>query len=107
MKKEEKLKTRVNAGAAYLDSVFPKWFKNINLDKLKLDSQTCCMLGQLYGDYTDGAKELSINRPEDDSDGFHFITTQMGLYSGDEREYVLLTRIWKNVIRGRLRRKSV
>lgn len=45
------IEERVAAGAAWLDTNVPGWLDLMNLDRLKLDSDCHCILGQTFGDY--------------------------------------------------------
>lgn len=47
-------------GAAVLDEHRPGWAEEINLDTLRILSCTECVLGQVYGRYGVGLKELGI-----------------------------------------------
>lgn len=44
-------RTRVAAGAAWLDRNVPDWVGRIDLDELMMRSVCDCVLGQLFGDY--------------------------------------------------------
>jgi len=48
--------TRVAQGAAFLDRVHPGWAEAIDVHTLAMRTCRRCMLGQLYGDYSDGAE---------------------------------------------------
>lgn len=50
----------VQEGAELLDRMHPDWAKRINLDTLKIESCNDCILGQLYGGYSKGKKELGL-----------------------------------------------
>lgn len=41
----------VNDAAKYLDSFYPGWFNEIDVEKLNQDDSLYCVLGQLYGSY--------------------------------------------------------
>ncbi len=43
------LAKRVARGAALLDRVMPLWHLKIDLDRLDMDSNSNCIIGQLYG----------------------------------------------------------
>jgi hypothetical protein len=50
----------VARGAALLDQYRPGWADEIDLDELRLESGSDCVLGQLYGDYGEGRAQLRI-----------------------------------------------
>ena len=52
---------RVAVGASLLDRVMPGWPAKIELERLDIQSCTCCVLGQLYGDYGAGFGALGIS----------------------------------------------
>lgn len=51
---EPSVKQRVNRGASLLDRRRPGWRAKINVARLSLGDPWECVLGQLYGFYTDG-----------------------------------------------------
>lgn len=59
--KFKKLTKRVDRGVKLLDKKKPKWFKKIDLKNLDLNSESNCVLGQVYGSYTDGCDKLNLN----------------------------------------------
>lgn len=52
---------RAAAGATMLDERVPGWHDKIDLTTIEIVSGTRCILGQLYGTYGIGLKELSLN----------------------------------------------
>lgn len=46
-------------GAKLLDKLDPKWFQHIDLKTLDLGSVSRCMLGQRYGDYSEGLDQIT------------------------------------------------
>jgi hypothetical protein len=53
---------RVAAGAAFLDEHEPGWDQHIDLDRLDIDSNCRCILGQLHDDsYQEGRRELGLS----------------------------------------------
>lgn len=57
----ESATTKVNRGAAILDEKRPGWPNEIILKELSIQDGTRCVLGQIYGSYFRGARELDIN----------------------------------------------
>lgn len=97
---------RVAAGAAWLDQHEPGWWQRINLDRLNLNSECNCILGQLHGRYNDapavGAAALNGDG------GSHYAILRWALPLGfaldwddcrtDGRE---LTAAWRDLISAR------
>ncbi len=52
------VKYRVDCGAQFLDENVPDWFKRINVQFLDMCELDTCILGQLYGNYQNGTREL-------------------------------------------------
>ena len=55
--------TAVTKGLDILDAHFGgrSWVKDIDLDNLDLGSCGVCVLGQLFGDYSEGLEELGLS----------------------------------------------
>lgn len=91
---------RVAAGAAWLDENKPGWVERISLDKLDIESDCGCALGQVYGGYNDSpytarwhakGKYLAVER------GF-----VVDILENDQRgAYAALTAEWKRIIQER------
>lgn len=47
----EKVRERVQRGAAYLDDVDPEWYKHVDAETLELDDGRHCILGQMHGEF--------------------------------------------------------
>lgn len=94
------IEERVTAGVALLDAKGPAdWRSRINLNILDLDDAYNCILGQLYGEFIQGAKHLGIGGAGgrlDASAAFGFYTP----YSGADwaTEYFALTVAWMSVL---------
>ena len=56
----ETLRARVARGAALLDRDCPGWAARISSDRLAIQMCSSCVLGQLYGDYCEGKRALSL-----------------------------------------------
>lgn len=54
----------VTDAASLLDRAAPNWFRRVNLDTLDLSSRTMCVLGQLFGDYSEGRRLISYHDEE-------------------------------------------
>ena len=57
---QETIKQRVALGARILDEKCPGWREKIDLANFALTGCRQCVLGQLYGLYTNGIHELGI-----------------------------------------------
>lgn len=88
------LRDRVAAGIAALDRRFTKrdWRSDIDLETLDIRKRSCCILGQLYGDYGRAPKSL-IARP-DLAFTANFDSTNASYF----------TREWKRQLRGEAKR---
>lgn len=84
------IKERVAAGATFLDETVPNWVGRINTDKLNIRRTCDCVLGQLFGDYNTGTRELEIFDMGEEK------TTELGFWgaNGEDEEYDGLTRAW-------------
>lgn len=51
-------KARVAEGMAYLDAEIPNWHERIDVPTLNIQYPGACILGQLFGSYSTGLKEL-------------------------------------------------
>ena len=61
---------RVSAGIDFLDGRVPGWDERIDLDTLKIEHCTRCVLGQLFGDFGDGLDQLDLYHDKDVRLGF-------------------------------------
>lgn len=48
----------IRKGVAVLDKVLPDWRERINLDRLNVANYNLCVLGQVFGSYTEGLDVL-------------------------------------------------
>ena len=90
--KKQKLQERVEAGAAFLNVVRLGWWKEINIKRLNLSLPNVCMLGELYGDYYEGALELGFDSESQTA-------SALGFRSEVDSHYPLLTELWKKKIK--------
>lgn len=56
----EQARRRVARGAAFLDDEHPGWYQRIDPDALELSEGSCCVLGQLHGDFRLGLARASV-----------------------------------------------
>ena len=88
------LAERVAAGAALLDERAPGWRAKIDLAVLDLDSDSGCILGQVFGGYVAGLER--IGRPQAAPHGF------CAEYPPEEDgvDVKWLTQAWREYLRG-------
>jgi hypothetical protein len=58
---ENELRERVSRGAMLLDRERPDWAYEINLETLDLRDYEFCIVGQLWGRYSQGLYELRVD----------------------------------------------
>ena len=97
-------KANVAAGAAYLDGVIPSWFKQIDIDSLRLDDGTYCVLGQLYDTFSKG--ELTLDLCTEKSTELGFLAPFTSIPDSWSRRFGSLTRFWREEIRRRRRSRA-
>lgn len=83
------------AGAAYLDDVSPGWSARVNTDKLDIEYDETCMLGQLCGSYGRAARILGLSERQVNRLGFF---SSHPLSNVRSSRYHQLTAAWKKVI---------
>ena len=93
------IEERVQSGMGILDINFPGWEERIDLETLDLEDCELCVLGQQYGNFTEGYLRLGLN--------WLNVAAESGFNAGDEvpdldAEYEDLTEEWFTQIRGRL-----
>jgi hypothetical protein len=95
---------RVERGAAFLDGVFPCWYRFIDLDVLNLENPELCILGQLYGRYSTGTRDLYLDTDIERvvSYGLNFYGLIFPTYN-DYRKHCLETHVaWQIAVKYRL-----
>lgn len=103
---KQKLQARVDAGAAFLNVVHPGWAKKIkpNLNVLDLGDGKKCVLGELYGEFSDGKVELGLSSTSQIAGNGSIPQPEvLGFFSGNSRQYKTLTLLWKLKIKKILR----
>lgn len=106
------LPQRVAAGVEFLDAQAPGWWERIDLESFRLNSCARCVLGQMFGRYSDGIDELGISYAKAESMGFdrpHFedimgvpmrSDPSDGLYDTFDT-YIILQAYWEGIVRHR------
>ena len=67
----------IDNGIAALDDNAPNWREHIDKDQLDMSSCRHCVLGQLYGDFADGLRDLGVCTMKSSS-GFGFCSWDTG-----------------------------
>ncbi len=105
---------RVARGVEFLDKVYPGWDSKIALGRLAMETCDKCILGQLYGDYYRGFREILVSFPATimyKSADFGFTLYDHEQNSWKESQEVILSKFreladtWRDAIRGRLENK--
>jgi len=91
------LASRVDAGARLLDQKLPSWYRGVALDELAMQSCDRCILGQIYGSYTEGCDSLGLDWGG--QYGFDRLVYSAG---GKDSDYPALADLWRAEIRKRL-----
>jgi len=94
---------RVSAGARWLDEVEPGWAERIDLDDFCLSDGRRCILGQLYGRYSDGLDTHDLEYEEAKMYGFNLDTLD-GKYDqwGEGLFWIRLEEHWIAEIESRI-----
>lgn len=103
----DSIRARVAAGATLLDAERPGWAGRIDVDQLQMGSCVRCVLGQLYGEYSDGCEALGFPRSIDpqwrEAVRYGFASLDCnGLTEAWKAEYTALRTAWVAEIRTRL-----
>ena len=90
---------RAANGAALLDQHEPGWAVRVSLDTLNIESCTACVLGQMFGVYHKGKRDLGLSDEAVVTYGFHpHLFADAARMSDDATE---LTEAWLDEIRER------
>src|SRR5690349_3384032 len=81
------LADRVAAGAAFLDEVKPGWHKEIDVERLNLESSCRCVMGQLYGSYFGRPVALKVGP-------FAGVNHGLSLSAGTPEKWRKLDELW-------------
>lgn len=90
----------VGDGAALLDVQRPTWYLEIDLETLDISSLRYCVLGQIYGAFHDGMKELDFDVDRCVAHGF---CAGENIEEDRKVHYNQLTDYWRAEIQKRLK----
>jgi hypothetical protein len=90
---DDTFETRIERGMRLLDELEPGWRERVDLGRLDMSSCLTCILGQLYGDYTQGLSELGVW----DAEAYGFDT--YGPDPTTSQRYQELTAAWQEALR--------
>lgn len=93
------LEMAMEKGIALLDSENPNWAKRIHAYSLDMESGYLCVLGKIYGSFTQGVAILGISFFEANEYGFNGRTSEE--YEDYYDECRLLTIMWREEIQAR------
>jgi hypothetical protein len=91
---------RAKRGAEFLDEKLYDWRERMNLADLDMGEECDCILGQYFGEYNSGRKELGLDWEEATRLGFNITEgffDRHGDTAGDQ-QFAVLTSAWREVI---------
>ena len=100
----EDARQRARRGAAYLDDADPGWHERLDPENLALADGTCCVLGQLHGDFRLGLGRAAIfdlssaPRASLSPVELGFLCVQNVPAAWQDQDYALLDRAWQEEI---------
>ena len=103
----EAARQRAARGAAYLDEVDPGWYMRVDVQTMELAHASCCVLGQLHGDFRMGlsrSRLLSMgSAPRASLSPVHlgFLCVSDPDPAWQEQDYHYLNRAWQQEVRRR------
>lgn len=87
---EQELRLRVKRGAALLDRLEPRWRQWVDAENLRMQGGCDCVLGQVFGSYSEGVAKLlglcTVDEPAD----YGFVTRW--------EDYPLLDTLWREYL---------
>lgn len=97
-------------GAMFMDEHCPGWHNEVDPKTVNVGHANKCPLGQKYGDYTTGCRELHLSKPKRFQLGFHcppcktlreLSNSADASLEKNKRAYKILTKYWRGEIRSR------
>lgn len=92
---------RVARGAQLLDREVPTWFREVNVDQLDIMCPDRCIIGQLFGGFTDGVEALELRAGTVAGDYGFDLDLNASTQDEEEEERDWLNRTWIDVILAR------
>lgn len=81
---------RAAAGAAFLDEARPNWVESVNVHCLDMESASRCILGQMFGSYSEGIDALF---------GYWSTIERIDLgFTTEDDDWIALTDAWTDEI---------
>lgn len=80
----EDVVSRIPEGVALLDDVVPNWASKVDLSRLSMSDYNWCVLGQVFGDYSEGRRSLGIPIGDGQWYGFDQCSTDSNWEALDE-----------------------
>ena len=101
MKHESKMRPSqcVRRGVAWLSAIRPRWYREINLERLDLATCDDCVLGQLFGDYNDAEQIFGSDATQLGALGMNIDYRFDQPHADETQEFNRLTALWKRAIR--------
>lgn len=87
----------VRTAATALDAVRPGWFRSVDVTDLQMMSCTRCILGQVFGGWSEGLVALGMKEPNGELDADRLVNTYGESFSGGK-----LAPLWVHEIAVRL-----
>jgi hypothetical protein len=98
----DSLAGRVEAGAAWLDAVYPEWWTHIDLDELDLADSCRCVCGQLFGRLGADGGGFGFILEARDKAGLPIEWTGLhGFVTGTDAAYRRLDELWIDAVKAR------
>lgn len=92
----------VKAGIALLDEKVPGWRERIDLNQLKMEYCFSCILGQVFGEYVFGLRQLGIATDDDSEFDPEEQAVNLGFQSNRRNgiclDYGYLNQAWKEAL---------
>ncbi len=89
---------RAARGAQFLDDTVPEWWNEVDVRKLDMGRHMHCVLGQIYGGYRSGCRELGFSSFGIRSIRNGFFTLRLSGRRRADLYYQKLTHAWRDEI---------
>lgn len=96
------IEERVAAGAEWLDANAPGWVERIDLLRLRLLSECGCVLGQMFGNFSDAPLGGGDEEARDDrAHALGFLSAFNDTVEAEDADYAALDAEWRRLILAR------